>query len=351
VAWSIGLVLVCGALVTLGARVVADRGDSGHRPTPPVASHDLSRQAPLGPDGKPYRAFTGNSWWNAPVPADAPHNPHEAAILGYLQSAPQSDQGCLRLAGAHDNRWGQPVYWAQPGDVDYDVQGLPPGRPPETRSLRIPPGAEPADNSDGSLVVYDMARGYVAMLTDAKFDAPAGQWSASGATVTYLDSNGLHAATNKSNNPHNTGTHRGNNGATTAVRLDMVRAGEIRNVLKIASGPELANRWVFPMTGSDGDYDGNDPAVPPEGLRLRIKPSVNLDQLGLHPQALVIAKAIQKYGVYLGDSGGATALKLEDTRTEGRGQLWDVTTEDLCSLPFSPAYWDVLPEGYDPSGH
>jgi len=129
----------------------------------------------------------------------------------------------------------------------------------------------------------------------------------------------------------------------------MVRAGVIDHVLKVSSGPELSKRWVFTMTGSDGDGPVDDPTVPPEGLRLRIKPSVQLDTLGLHPQALVIAKALQTYGMYLGDSGGSTAVKLEDTTVEGRGQLWDVTTDDLCGLPLSPTYWDVLPEGYDPS--
>ena len=69
-------------------------------------------------------------------------------------------------------------------------------------------------------------------------------------------------------------------------------------------------------------FDLSDALGKPEGLRLRIKPSINLHALGLHPQALAIAQAMQTYGVYLGDSGGSTALKLEDTRTEGRGQLW-----------------------------
>ena len=89
--------------------------------------------------------------------------------------------------------------------------------------------------------------------------------------------------------------------------------------------------------------------MPAEGVRLRIKPSVDLAGLGLDPQALVIARALQTYGMYLGDGGGTTALKLEDTASEGRGQVWDVTNKDLCGLPFSPAYWDVLPEGYNPS--
>jgi hypothetical protein len=98
--------------------------------------------------------------------------------------------------------------------------------------------------------------------------------------------------------------------------------------------------------GSDGD--SRDPAAPPQGLRFRIKPSVDLDSLGLPRQALVIARALQEYGFYIGDSGGVTALKLEDTRLEGRGELWSLAPDALCGLPLSPQYWDVLPGGYRP---
>ena len=134
-----------------------------------------------------------------------------------------------------------------------------------------------------------------------------------------------------------------------AVMWHEVRAGAIRHVLKIASGPELANRAVFPMVGSDGGYEGDDPAVPPQGLRLRIKPSVDLDSLGLSDDVLVVARALQEYGAYLGDSSGRTSLKLESTRAEGRGQLWNVRADALCGLPFTEQYWDVLPEGYAPN--
>jgi hypothetical protein len=301
------------------------------------------------PDGTPYRAFAANSWWNAPVPANAPVNPYDSSILNYLRTAPGNGGGCLRLAGARGDRWGEPVYWAKPGDPRFDVTGVVGRRPPELNQLRIPRGAQPANNSDGTMSIFDLQSGYVTLLTDARYDPATNHWSASGATVSYLNSNGLDVKTGRSNDPRNTGTHRGNNGADSFVRWDMVRAGLVDHVLKVSSGPELSSQWVFPMTGSDGKGPVNDPAVPPEGLRLRINPSVDLNRLGLHPQALVIAKALQTYGMYLGDSGGATSLKLEDTSSEGRGQLWDVTTQDLCRLPFTPAYWQVLPPGYDPS--
>jgi hypothetical protein len=342
------LVLVAGA-VLLVVRPF-DGGDPGTSTGPGRPSATFVG-APLDGRGRPYRPFRDRSWWNTPVPANAPSDPAAAQVLTYLSTAPESGHGCLSLAGAQHNKWGQPAYWAQPGDPHYDVQGLPAGAPHEMRHLRIPKGAQGADNSDGTMTVYDMSRGYVVLMTDAHYDAPTNTWSASGATVTYMDSNGLLDTAGRSGDPRNQGTHRGNNGATSYVRYDMVSAGDVRNVLKIASGPALADRWVFPMTGSDGTVTDPSVGAPPEGLRLRLKPSIDLQSLGLHPQALVIAKALQKYGVYLGDSGGTTALKLEDTKAEGRGQLWTVTADDLCMLPFTPQFWDVLPEGYDPSAH
>lgn len=315
----------------------------------PAVDRPSSSPVSIAPTERPYRAFSADSWWNTPLPWHAPLDPNGDLILNYLRTASDSSDGCLGLAGAGEGRWGQPVYWAGPGDTSYNVQGLQHYRPQELDHLRIPAGAEPPNNNDASMTIFDRTRGTVTLLSGAAYDATADTWTAAGATVTYLHSNGLNVLTGQSDNRHNTGSHRGNNGATSVVRWDMVEAGLINHVLKVASGPELADRAVFPMVGSDGHYTGDDPAVPPEGLRFRIKPSIDLDAMGLPPQALVIAHALQRYGFYLGDSGGVTALKLEDTVAEGRGQVWDLTANDLCGLPFTPAYWDVIAEGYDPS--
>lgn len=330
------LVLIVGALVAvqlMGASIQ------------PQATDKLR----FVPAHEGYRAFEPGSWWNTPLPADAPLDPNGALILHYLRSAPENGGGCLQLAGAGDSSWGTPIYWARPSDPSYDVTGVVRNSPPELHHLRIPPGAEAAPNSDGTMIVYDVDRGYVTALTDARYHSDSDSWTASGATVTYLDSNGLDGSLGRSDDSRNGGSHRGNNGATMAVRLDEVMSGGIRHVLKVASGPELADRYVFPMVGSDGDFRGDDPAVPPEGLRLRIKPSVDLTTMHLSPEALVIAEALQRYGFYFGDSGGSTALKLESTIDEGRGQLWQVDPKGLCDLPFTPRYWDVVRPGYDPS--
>jgi len=297
----------------------------------------------------PPVAFSSTSWWNAPVPVNAPQNANAAAILNYMSTAEQSRGGCLRLGGAGTNAWGEPVFWAKSGDPTYSIRPTGYKLPPEFSSLRIPVNASAGVNSDAELVVFDEEKGYVAALHRATFDATRRSWSAAGGVVTYLASNGLHVRTQRSDDPRNVGSWRGNNGATMMARFDQVQAGAITNVLKIASGPEVSSRFTFPMVGSDGDYKGTSVAVPPQGLRFRIKPGVDLSTLNLAPQALIIARGLQNYGFYIGDSSGTTTLKLEDTRAQGRGQLWNVPATALCGLPLTPKFWDVLPEGYDPS--
>lgn len=294
----------------------------------------------------PLQAFSATpSWWTTAVPDGAPQHANEAAVLDYLRTAPQNGGGFLKLAGAGRNPWGQPVFWASAGDKEYNVRWASRNRPPELDHLRIPSTMQGAATSDGALTLFDRERGYVMAMTRAVHDSGSDTWTVAGATVTYLSSNGLHARTGRSDDPRNRGSHRGNNGATMMARLDQVEAGSIDNVLKISCGPECSTEHTFPMVGSDGDS----PTSPlKQGLRMRIRPDVDLDALGLHPQALVIARAAQEYGVYFGDSGGTTALKLENTVAEGRGQQWTVSAKELSSLPFTSEYWDVLPEGYHP---
>lgn len=329
---------VC-CLVTAGCTTAVRSSDS---PSESAAPSSAEADVPA-----PLRAFTADSWWNTPVPPDAPAHPEEQTLLRYLSTEKESGDSCLRLAGTEENRWGQPVYWATDEDTEYDVEVAAPSVPPEMESLRIPAGAEAADNNDGSMSIFDVERGYAVALTEAEYDSSTDSWSAGGATVTYLDSNGLHARTGFASDARNQGTHRGNNAAVMMARIDEVEAGRIEHVLKIASGPEASKRFVFPMVGSDGD--SRDADAPPQGLRLRIRPSVDLDALELDRQTLVIARAMQDYGVYIGDSGSVSTLKLEDTRITRGEQLWHMAPTALCALPFSPEFWDVLPEGYRPS--
>jgi hypothetical protein len=50
------------------------------------------------------------------------------------------------------------------------------------------------------------------------------------------------------------------------------------------------------------------PGALPEGARVQLDPSLDLDSLHLAPYQETIARAMQTYGMILGDTGGAFAL-------------------------------------------
>jgi hypothetical protein len=150
--------------------------------------------------------------------------------------------------------------------------------------------------------------------------------------VYYLSSNGLHGTLPESDQARNYG-HRGVPPTVFAVTLEEVRAGAIHHMLKIAV-PHTKCAHVFPMVRDECGTWAD--AAPPEGTRIRIKPTVFLPGLGLSPAALVVARALKRYGAVIGDqSGGSTILKVENTVAERRGWEWHglLNEKSLAAIP------------------
>jgi hypothetical protein len=114
------------------------------------------------------------------------------------------------------------------------------------------------------------------------------------------------------------------------VRYDEVEHGATKHVLKIAV-PRTKFRHVFPMVGDECGTSRK--YAPPEGTRIRIKPSLDLSTLGLSPEAMIVARALQHYGAVIGDqSGGPISLRLE-TRQR---RAMDSCGSDCClPIPWS----------------
>jgi hypothetical protein len=293
-----------------------------------------------------YRAFSGRSYWNEPLPANVPIDPNSREIVAFLKA--DNDYDYIRLAGTSSTgTWGQPIYWARPADPVYSVSSTRYTLPPEFSSLRIPRGVKPDVSSDRAMVVYDLDSGYVAWLWQAVYDSSLDKWTAGGGGISYLNSNGLDRRWKhiEGTDPRNRG-HRGVPAPVGAVRYDEVRqAGAINHVLKIGVDTTRAQS-VFPMVGHENGTTAE--FAPPEGTRIRIKPSVNLKSLDLSRGAFVVAKALQTYGAVIGgQSGGNATLKVEHTIAEGRGYLWKgvLSSESLQSLPLD--YFEVVKLGYE----
>lgn len=120
------------------------------------------------------------------------------------------------------------------------------------------------------------------------------------------------------------------------ARADEVVRGEIDHALRFTAA-RTQRAYVYPARHFASS--NSDPSLPPMGLRVRLKSSVDLNQFSR--QARVIARALQRYGMLLADNGspwyisGAPDRRWDndDLRTLKSLRGSDFEVVDTSSLP------------------
>jgi hypothetical protein len=107
------------------------------------------------------------------------------------------------------------------------------------------------------------------------------------------------------------------------VRYPEVRSGQIDHALRVTV-PATQRGYLHPATHYASG--SSDPALPPMGLRLRLKASFDL--AGYHGQALVVLRALKRYGLIVADNGSPWYI------TGAPNQGWN--NEDLDQLKRVP---------------
>jgi hypothetical protein len=82
------------------------------------------------------------------------------------------------------------------------------------------------------------------------------------------------------------------------ARYDEVAAGAIDHALRFTA-PDTRRGYIYPARHFASS--SSDPSLPPMGLRVRLKASVDIR--GFPPQARVILQALKSYGMILADNG------------------------------------------------
>lgn len=242
------------------------------------------------------RAFSDDSIWNTPLPADVPlfdgtiNGKHydSPAMIGELKKFGSPAYPKLSLTAD----WAMPFYESSDGDTLYTITV---GK--RTATVHIPNGATPQTGSDGALTIHDSANGITVGLWQAKY--ASGKWTANGLDIYYDASNGLEADAAGSDEPRNDG-HRGYPSAINCIRRRDIDAGVIEHVLKVSIDDTNGTMHYWPGVGHEKRT-----GVIPEGSRFRIKPSVDLAKKGLNAAGLVVATALQTYGLVVGDTSGS----------------------------------------------
>lgn len=156
----------------------------------------------------------------------------------------------------------------------------------------IPDGAQPQSGSDGAMVIIDRARGKVYEFWQAAFDGTT--WTTSWGSVSDLAGDGWSS----------TATGSGASRLGGVIRVAELKAGVIPHALVVASSNACAEILRPPATKTDGTSTRGD--CVPEGSRLRLDPTLDIAAItNLTPAERAIAVALQTYGAYVIDTGGA----------------------------------------------
>ena len=240
--------------------------------------------------GRPYAAA---SPFNQPIPAGAAVDAgSDRMIEGFVEAA--EAKGFLVAV----RQFTVPVYAADRRTPRYHVRLTAEWAPRRVlRNVPIPDEARPDPASDGHLTILDRSTGTEYDFWQAR---KAGcTWSASWGSRIRLSGRGIYG--------DGLAARASGFGLLAGlIRPDELRAGSIDHALVFSYPYTRANRFVPPATATDGRTPG--PAAIPIGARLQLDPELDLDTLELAPYERVVAEALQRYGMYLGDSGGAVSL-------------------------------------------
>jgi hypothetical protein len=110
------------------------------------------------------------------------------------------------------------------------------------------------------------------------------------------------------------------------VRPEEIKAGRISHALVCTFNKNRVDHYVPPACRTDGRYAGQQ--FPMQGMLLQLAPSLTKDDFrrwGLTREAVVVARALQEFGLYIGDNGGAMALQAQllDPDTDKHLALWE----------------------------
>jgi hypothetical protein len=291
----------------------------------------LLRLKPILPPERPPQLFSPDSFWNAPLAANAPLDPQSAALSNELRAEADQDVASGSGPWIETNSYTTPLYIASPDQPTTRVELLDDSFDPNGslqaafQAVPIPPGARPAEGTDAHMTIWQPSSDKLWEFWQAK-KTPQGSWQAhwGGAMQNVSQSAGYYSRDSWPGAASNWGATATSLPVIGGVmRLDELSRGRVDHALALNIPAPRATVFSWPAQRTDG-YISSANAIP-EGARFRLDPNLNVAALGLPPLVRMMAEAAQRYGMVVRDkSGGALGFFVEHTGANGKPDpFWD----------------------------
>ena len=291
---------------------------------PAPAPTTVATPAPSAPaPARPY--FTAADWLWDPVPADPVLDPLSSTIAREL---------------GEDDHLADLVEYAV---TLRDQSSIPPGTPgvhvdfdgPDRfggRTVPIPAGTPIPTGEDKALAVLDAASGMTYGMLAA--EEHGGGWTAEEGALTPIDGDGRETSGGSS-------TGSGIARFAAVVRASEIAAGTIDHALFFSTNMAADDDLRFPAVKTDGSNMDGVPTPIPEGARVQLDPSIDLGAIpGITRFELTVGRALQRFGAYAGDNGGARMAVIFEYVPGMAPYLAAGATGDYYRMPHIP--WDRL---------
>jgi hypothetical protein len=276
-------------------------------------------------DARPY--FPRADWLWSPIPSGAQLDPASTAMAGELASGDHilnTGEFGVALVNADEVTASTPRS-AVPLSENWGPDPLAGIQVPVPANLQIPPG------SDGHVAIADPTTDTVVNLWVAKKTGTglAANWGA----ATPLDGDGREHS--------GSSTGAGIARYAAVVRAQEIADGNIGHALFFSTNVVKPGEVRYPATKTDGsNMDGAGSPIP-EGARVQLDPSIDVDAIpGISKGAATIAKALQTYGAYVGDNGGARMAFIAEYAPGSNAYEQAGLSGDFVNLNAIP--WDKL---------
>ncbi len=305
-----------------GADSGRDTQSSGNVPEV-MTAHDVVA-TPETPDAgnasTVWRPFSDSSPWNTPIASNAAVDPASAQMIADLASIPGQDKFWINIQD-----YSIPVYWVDSTATPLVTvmaglggTGFRTGAPKEgdvagSGLAPIPANAMPAAGTDRHLAIVDKATGTEWGLYNA---AKSGaNWNVDLAATLDLTGTGVRPPEHDSPWWAGHGPRACGFGLIAGlITTDEMRAGHIGHALVLAY-PHIRSRYYTPPASTAQAALAD--ALPTRGImcggRIQLDPSLDVTTLGLSASGLIIARALQQYGAFVGDYSGAVSLCADES--------------------------------------